>query len=555
MPRKPTTNVTTPKPKAPAKSIAKPTASAKPKTVKSAPKSVATKTPSVKKPVVKTAAAKMAPKAKSMVKKAPVKRVANRSENQEISRMAHQNNLFHKPAFSRSLEDRYEVGRNLRVKCPRKAHSELPIPADRKNPVDILVESGKTRVQSLLPIRYGRMSVSPFTFYRGGAAIMAADLANTPNTGYIVQSCGDGHLANFGAFGTAEQEVFFDINDFDETYPAPWEWDLKRLAASFVIACQNNTFKNEDIRKIVRYLVKSYNKQMHKFAAMTVLDTWSYNINYDNLVKMMSDPKFKKMAMKQEIKAKGVTGMKELSKLSHVVDGVPMIVDQVPGIFHFDEQKTASFKSIAEHAIKRYQKTLPIERRVILDRYEYMDMAMKVVGVGSVGTFCTIALFFAGEDDPLFLQIKEATTSVLEPYQPFKLSFADQGERVVYGQHIMQAASDIFLGHFKGELGDAVGRHFYVRKLHNVKISFDTDLFNPDEMKMYARYCAMALARAHSRSADPAVIAGYIGKKGGEFADAITDFSFAYADLNKSDHQQLMNAINSGKIKAQKEED
>jgi hypothetical protein len=487
--------------------------------------------------------------------KPTAKKILTRTQNQEINWMVTQQaSYFTKPAYTRTLEDRYEIGRKLRLKCPRNAHADLNLPSTRKNPVDILIESGRTRVQSLLPIRYGRMSISPFTFYRGAAAIMAADLANTPTTGYIVQSCGDCHLANFGAFGTAEHEVFFDINDFDESYPAPWEWDLKRLTASFVIACQNNNFKSNDTRKIVRYLVKCYNKQLHALAAMPVLDAWSYVYEFDELVAQANDPKFRKAALRTEQKAKGVTGLKEYSKLAHVIDDQPRIADQPPVIFHFDEQKTKEFKNIAEHALKLYKRTLPMERRILLDRYEYMDMAMKVVGVGSVGTFCAIALFFAGEEDPLFLQIKEANQSVLEPYQSVRLTFADQGERIIYGQHIMQVASDIFLGHFKGELGDAVGRDFYVRKLHNVKISFDTDTFSLKDMKDYARYCALALARAHARSGDPAIIAGYIGNKGGEFADALVDFSFAYADLNRQDHQQLLNAIKSGKIKAIMEE-
>ncbi|WP_084756242.1 DUF2252 domain-containing protein [Candidatus Paracaedibacter symbiosus] len=442
-----------------------------------------------------------------------------------------------KPAYHRTKADRYDAGKKLRLHCPPKSHSELNA-HDRPNPIDLLIESGASRNQELLPIRYGRMSVSPFTFYRGAAAIMASDLSRTPTTGYYVQACGDCHLANFGAFATAEHRIVFDVNDFDETYPAPWEWDLKRLAASFVIACQNNGFSADDTHFVARHLVQCYNQKMHELAEMPVLEAWAYIMDYQELIKMFKDKKLEKISKKQLSKAQKVDGIHEMIKMAHVVHGQPKIIDVPPLIFHSDEQAHPGFIESAHRTVKKYQSSLPIERRILLDKYELADIAMKVVGVGSVGTFCAAALFFAGENDPLFLQIKEAQRSVLEPYVNQR-SFISQGERVVYGQRIMQAAGDIFLGHL---IGDVSGRHYYIRKLHDVKIKPMIESFNVTDMLDYARYCGWTLARAHGRSADPAIIAGYMGK-GKEIAEAIADFSFAYADLNLRDHHLLLNAI------------
>lgn len=449
-----------------------------------------------------------------------------------------------KPAHLRTKADRYEAGKKLRLHCPPKSHAELNV-HDRPNPVDILIESGAARDQELLPIRYGRMSVSPFTFYRGAAAIMASDLSRTPTTGYYVQACGDCHLANFGAFATAEHRIVFDINDFDETYPAPWEWDLKRLATSFVIACQNNGFSADDTHFVARDLVLSYNQQMQKLAEMSVLNAWSYIMDYQELIQMFKDKKLEKISKKQLSKAQKVDGIHEMVKMAHVVHGQPKIMDAPPLIFHTSEQSHPGFIESAHRTVKKYQSTLPIERRILLEKYELYDIAMKVVGVGSVGTFCAVALFFAGEGDPLFLQIKEAQHSVLEPYVSMR-NFVSQGERVVYGQRIMQAAGDIFLGHV---IGDTSGRHYYIRKLHDVKIKPLIESFNLTDMLDYARYCGWALARAHGRSADPAIIAGYIGK-GKELSEAIADFSFAYADLNLRDHHMLLNAIKAKTVPA-----
>lgn len=449
-----------------------------------------------------------------------------------------------KPIYLRTKKDRYEAGKKMRLSCPVESHAELEV-HNRPNPVEILVKSGAGRIQELLPIRYGRMSVSPFTFYRGAAAIMASDLSRTPTTGYYVQACGDCHLANFGAFATAEHRIIFDINDFDETYPAPWEWDVKRLAASFVIACQNNEFSADDTNFVAKHLVRSYAQRMHDLAEMTVLDAWAHIDDFQELIKGFKDKKLEKVSEKQMAKAKKVDGLHELMKLAHVVREKPEITDFPPLIFHTEEQTHPGFLERAHNTVKRYQNTLPIERRILLDKYEVSDVAMKVVGVGSVGTFCAISLLFAGDGDPLFLQIKEAQKSVLEPYVT-RREFVSEGERVVYGQRIMQAAGDIFLGHL---IGDDGKKHYYIRKLHDVKIKPVIEDFNFNDMLDFARYCGWALARAHGRSADPAIIAGYIGK-GKKFAKAIADFSFAYAALNLQDHQALLNGIKAKTVPA-----
>lgn len=450
-----------------------------------------------------------------------------------------------KPVYQRTRADRYEAGKKMRLICPPKSHATLDT-HNRPNPMDLLVASSEGRNPELLPIRYGRMSASPFAFYRGAAAIMASDLSRTPSTNYFVQACGDCHLANFGGFATAEHRIVFDINDFDETYPAPFEWDIKRLAASFVIACQNNGFSADDTHYVARHVVNSYAQRIHEMAEYTVLDAWAYMDDYQELIRLYKDKKLEKVSKKQLSKAQKVDGIHELLKMAHFSEGVPKITDMPPLIFHTDEQLHPGFKESAHRTFKKYQSTLPVERRILLDKYEVVDMALKVVGVGSVGTFCAVALLFAGQGDPLFLQIKQATTSVLEPYTP-QHHFVSHGERVVNGQRIMQAAGDVFLGHV---IGDTSGRHYYIRKLHDVKIKPVIESFNLSDMLDYARYCGWALGRAHARSADPAIIAGYLGK-GKEFAEAIAEFSFAYADLNLRDYHALLNSIKAKTVSAQ----
>lgn len=449
------------------------------------------------------------------------------------------------PAHMQRREDRYEAGRSFRAKCPREWHADYIKPREeRRDPIEILIDSGSGRIEALLPIRYGRMLASPFAFYRGGAAIMASDLSQTPSTGYAVQSCGDCHLMNFGAFATPERNIVFDINDFDETFPAPWEWDLKRLAASFVIASRHNGHRPSDCRAAAARVVECYRDKMKELAEMTAVEAWYSFLDYEALIDLTEDEQLKKRRKKVLKKAMERDHSQEFVKLAHVVDGVPRIKDNPPLVFHAENQKEPEYVAVIEHGRKMYRESLRPEIRVLFDRYEYADSAIKVVGVGSVGTYCAVGLFFAAENDPLFLQLKEARPSVLEPYVEVH-PFASHGERVVFGQRLMQAASDIFLGHYI----NLEGKQCYVRQLRDVKVKPLVEIFNAANMLGFARNCGWALAKAHARSGDPAVIAGYIGK-GSVFADAVAAFAEAYADQNEKDHALLINAIRDGRIDA-----
>ncbi len=450
-----------------------------------------------------------------------------------------------KPMHLQTRKDRYEAGRALRVKYPHEAHAEFVVNRDgRRDPIELLIESSKGRVESLLPIRYGRMQASSFAFFRGSAVIMASDLAGTVSTGYAVQACGDCHLMNFGAFATPERNVIFDINDFDETFPAPWEWDLKRLAASFAIASLHNEHKRADGIAAATHLVECYRDRLAELSEMTTLEAWYSYLPYDHVIEKTCDPELKEKRKKRLAKALSRDASVEFDKLAHMVNGVPKIKDQPPLIYHEDHSDNSKYKERIFCSIDKYRASLPIERRVLFDRYELVDSAIKVVGVGSVGTICGIGLFFAAEADPLFLQVKEARQSVLEPYSSF-VSTASNGERVVIGQRLMQAASDFFLGHYVGD----TGQHFYVRQLRDVKIKPLVEIYSPASMLGFARICGWALARAHARSGDPAIIAGYIGKKK-TFPDAIGKFADAYLEQNESDYKKLLDAIKDGAIKA-----
>jgi uncharacterized protein (DUF2252 family) len=452
---------------------------------------------------------------------------------------------LNKPAHLQTRQDRYEFGRALRVKCPREDHSEYAVNGKhRADPIDLLIESNKGRIETLLPIRYGRMLVSPFSFYRGSSIIMAADLADTASVDYAVQACGDCHLMNFGAFATPERNVIFDINDFDETFPAPWEWDLKRLAASFAIASRNNGHVRSDGIAAAIELTEAYRNRMHDLAEMKTLDAWYSYIDYEALIQTTTDPQLKKRRKKVLAKALSRDSQAEFVKLAHVIGKQPKIKDQPPLIYHENNSHSAKYKERLLRSIESYRESLPVDRRVLLDRYELVDSAIKVVGIGSVGTVCGIMLFFAAENDPLFLQVKEARQSVLQPYSHFKLS-GSNGERVVNGQKIMQAASDMFLGYYV----DQDGKHFYVRQLRDVKIKPLVEIYNPENMLGFARNCGWALAMAHARSGDPCVISGYIGK-GKVFSKAIGQFADSYMQQNESDHKALIEAIRSGTIDA-----
>ncbi|AKU96042.1 hypothetical protein AKJ09_02706 [Labilithrix luteola] len=441
--------------------------------------------------------------------------------------------------------ERRAAGKKLRESVPRKAHASWQAPVGRRDPVDLLVETSAGRVKELLPIRYGRMMSSPFAFYRGGAALMAADLGGTPSTGIRVQACGDCHLVNFGGFATPERRIVFDINDFDETLPAPWEWDLKRLVTSVVIASQHNGFDAADVREAALMTARSYRRHMLAFSELKTLDQWYLSIDAEDLIDSIPSNKRREGIAKRIERAeeKGLHA-DPIPKLTEVLNGERVIKDSPPLIFHPQEMQRPEFEQFFLDSFESYRNTLRPDRRELIDRFHVQDYAIKVVGVGSVGTRCGIVLMMAADDDPLFLQIKEACASVLAPYAGRSL-FDNHGERVVQGQRLMQAASDLFLGWSVGPKG----HHFYVRQLRDVKIKPLVDAFNPTRMKYYGGACGWALARAHTKSGDAASIAGYLGKSE-RIDEAMVDFGVAYARQNEADHQELLRAIREGKIEA-----
>jgi uncharacterized protein (DUF2252 family) len=435
------------------------------------------------------------------------------------------------------------MGKTLRDKCPRAAHAVWHPPPNRQDPVELLVESSKGRIPQLIPIRYGRMMQSPFTFYRGAALNMAADLAGTPSTGLRVQACGDCHLLNFGAFATPERREIFSINDFDETLPAPWEWDVKRLAASFILACRNNRFSEAVARDATLACVRSYRQAMDQFSDMRVLDVWYASLDFEKMIAQIEDEEMRTRA--QKILAKALQRNVEEHHFPELVTtaGIhPEIKENPPLIYHWREQGRTEFTANVQQAFARYRETLQEDRRLLLDRFKLLDIAVKVVGVGSVGTWCAVALLMAGEDDPLFLQIKEARSSVLEAYAG-KSAHANHGQRVVAGCRLMQSASDLFLGWSESQLG----RHLYVRQLKDMKIKMPVEVYTSSVMLQYAEACGWTLARAHARSGEPGKISGYLGKSDA-FDQAVADFSIAYADQSERDHETCMKAVREGKL-------
>jgi len=442
------------------------------------------------------------------------------------------------------LAARKEAGKSLRKDVPRDRHLGWKAPAGRRDPVDILEEQSATRIPELVPIRYGRMIQSPFSFLRGASAVMAADLSTTPNTGIRVQSCGDCHLANFGAFATPERNLAFDINDFDETLPAPWEWDLKRLAASFVVATRHNGLPVSDCRTVARRVVEGYRTAIEQFAAMRVLDMWYYRMDLHRMTAQLTDRRWRKQLLEAIQKAR-VHSAPEYTfpKLTHTVKGKPVIKDNPPLIYHSQAISGAESSPIVEQALRQYRESLPEDRRMLFDRFTVVDLAMKVVGVGSVGMLSMVLLMMAGANDPLFLQVKEAQSSVLEPYAGASV-YSSPGQRIVTGQRIMQAVSDIFLG-----WTDTERRHFYVRQLKDTKISPEITLFTPENFVGYAGAASRALARAHARSGFAAEISGYMGKKE-VFDDAIVQFASDYAAQTERDHAALQEAVRKGRVKA-----
>jgi len=441
-------------------------------------------------------------------------------------------------------DKRYAAGKALRQRVPREKHSDWTPARNRRDPVELVIESSKGRIPELIPIRYGRMMVSPFTFYRGTANIMAADLAPTPVSGIQAQLCGDAHLLNFGGFATPERNLILDINDFDETLPGPWEWDLKRLATSFVFAARSNGFSVSDQHEAVLICVQSYREHMAEYANMSVLEIWYALLQLSDTLASVHDKaaraRLKKQVAKAQARAVSEHKSPDMAETRH---GRYVIKDAPPLIYHHSHIDAS--REVLERGVARYRESLSAERRTLLDRYQVMDFALKVVGVGSVGTLCAVALTMAADDDWLFLQIKEAGPSVLETYLP-KSRYANHGQRVVVGQHLMQAASDVFLGWTQGQ----GGRHFYVRQLRDMKIKPQVELFNPTVLFDYAMLCGWTLARAHARSADPAMIAGYMGKSD-VFDKALAKFSKAYADRAEQDHALFEKAIRQGRIETQ----
>jgi uncharacterized protein (DUF2252 family) len=443
-----------------------------------------------------------------------------------------------------SIAERLKAGRALRKKVPRKDHASWTAPANRPDPIKLLIESDTGRIPSLLPIRYGRMRQSSFAFLRGAAALMAFDLAQTPTTRLRVQACGDCHIMNFGAFATPERNLIFDINDFDETLPAPWEWDLKRLIVSIEVAGRAAGTKSRHREHAVRAAVRSYREHLGEFATMPSLDVWYQQIDFQELLDKVPGPENRRRDQRTVEKARRDTVPTSL--LPSVAGASTKIKDHRPLIYHLPSQRTAAYRRQAASAFKRYRDSLAMSSRVLFDRFELLDVALKVVGIGSVGTFCEVALFRDAQAAPLFLQVKEARASVLEPYAARSV-FPTHGQRVVYGQRLMQAASDIFLGWM---VGLQPGRHFYVRQLRDMKIAMPVDPKDPADLAYFADACGWAVALAHGRSGDPATIAGYLGTSDA-FDDAIVKFAREYADQTERDYEALLKAIKSGRIKVQ----
>jgi len=452
-----------------------------------------------------------------------------------------------------SAEERRAKGKALRDAVPRLSQAGWKPPKGRRDPVDIICESSVGRLENLIPIRYGRMSASPFAFYRGSAALMAADLATTPTSGLRVQACGDAHLMNFGAFATPERNVIFDVNDLDETLPAPFEWDLKRLAASVVIAAQFLRLHDSDAAHIATDVAREYRERMANYASMRALDVWYEKIDVQRYEDRTGDPKIVAAARKglaeriEKEQRKSVPDFLYPKLVSHE-GGRPRIKDDPPLIFHPTAEEAPGLVSGYRESIAKYRESLPEHTRVLFDRFHFFDMAMKVVGVGSVGTRCAVCLFMAADDDPLFLQVKEARASVLEPYAG-KSIYRNHGQRVVAGQRLIQTASDVFLGWTLA----LDGTHSYVRQLRDMKISAVIEDWDAPSLRQYGRACAHALARAHARSGDAAMLSGYMGS-GQSFDDAIGEFAVEYADQNTSDYRAFVKAIRSGRIRAQQEE-
>lgn len=455
-----------------------------------------------------------------------------------------------RPAHSIPADDLLAAGKRLRDVVPRASQGVWKRTRDRADPLEILHASDAGRMAELLPIRYGRMLQSPFTFYRGSAAIMAADLAAAPTTEIRVQACGDCHLLNFGGFATPERNIAFDINDFDETLPAPWEWDLKRLVASFVLAARSNGLSEAGGRDAAVACAHSYRERLREVAAMSPLEAWYAHIGAEDVIDRLDDADLKKRVRRRIDKAqKERSSDLDYPKLAEMVGGQMLIKDQPPLIFHFDATREQGFRAQLDKFLAEYRETLQDDRRALFDRYRLVDVAIKVVGVGSVGRYCSIGLFMSSSNQPLFLQFKQAVASVLEPYAG-KSAYGHAGERVVMGQRLMQSSSDIFLGWVTA----FEGRQVYVRQLRDAKIKPLVETFNRSMLAIYGELCGWALARAHGRASHPWLMSGYLGTSDA-FDEAMGDFAVAYADQAERDHAALKAAVGAGKITVQVEEE
>jgi uncharacterized protein (DUF2252 family) len=452
--------------------------------------------------------------------------------------------------------ERAARGKAARAEVPRSSHAGWDAPSGRPDPVGLLEEQAKSRVQDLVPIRYGRMLASPFAFYRGAACLMASDLASTPRSGLIVQVCGDAHVSNFGLFGSPERELLFDINDFDETAHGPWEWDVKRLAASLAIAGRNNGFADKERAEVVRDAVGAYRSAMRGFAAMGNLEVWYAHARVQQGLpglQAMLDKKNLKAAERMVTKARTKDSLEAFAKLTHIVDGELRIISEPPLIVPVEEllppDDAAKFLETLHDLIRSYRRTLQGDRKHLLEDFRFVHLARKVVGVGSVGTRAWIVLMLGRDgQDPLFLQAKEAQASVLEPFVG-KSRYANHGQRVVEGQRLMQASSDIFLGWNRLAGFDGVVRDFYIRQLRDWKGSWAPEAMVPQVMNVYGQMCGWTLARAHARSGDRVAIASYLGNSDA-FDRAIASFSEAYADQNEQDYDALKAAVKADRIKA-----
>jgi uncharacterized protein (DUF2252 family) len=444
-------------------------------------------------------------------------------------------------AAPRTREDLLAAGRAVRARVPRRSHGPWTAPLGRPDPLDILARSNAQRLPGLVPVRNGRMMVSPFAFYRGSPAVMAADLSGTPHTGMLLQICGDAHLHNFGTFATPERNQVFDLNDFDETQPGPWEWDVKRLVASLVVAARTAGLADGDGRAAVKACAAEYRAEMAKMAQLSAFEVWHSRLDAESIIATAPDRPTRSRAEQTVAKARQRTSLQALSKLTTVRDGRRVIKEDPPVVVRLNDAQLEQARGF----VRAYLATIDPDRGLLLDRYEFVDAALKVVGVGSVGTRCFVVLLAGKADlDPLFLQVKEAQASVLAPFVG-RSRYANQGRRVVVGQRIMQAASDAFLGWARAD-----GFDTYVRQLRDMKGSVPVEDAGPDGLTLYGRLCAAALARAHARAGQPALLTGYLGSSTA-FDDSLAEFGVSYADQNDRDYQSFLAAIRSGRVRAE----